>query len=124
MLKLDLKETETTAALVLAAVVADQVASERGFDICVTGLTDGLALEAPDTTDIIFQVFVAHLQRRVGLGFLVEQTGTTTATVRLDLACEEEGEENPVEDSGDVDTPPPPKKRGRPPGSKTRQPEA
>ena len=123
MLKLDLKETERTAALVLAAVVADQVASERGFDVCVTGLADGLALEAPDATDIIFQVFVVHLQRRVGLGFLVEQTGTTS--VRLDLARgEEEGEEEPVEDTGDVDTPPPPKKRGRPPGSKNRQPEA
>lgn len=129
MLKLDLKETEVTAGLVLAAVVADQTASSFGFDVCVQGLSGELAITVPDATDVLRQVFVAHLSRRLGQGFTVYDADDGLVIVALDMA-EDPAEESTVEpeaadeesavgpaapEIGSV-----PRRRGRPPGSKTQ----
>lgn len=147
MLKLDLKETEVTAGLVLAAVVADQTASSFGLDACVQGLSDSLTLTVPAATDVLRQVFAAHLSRRLGLGFTVSEAEDGLVTVALDMAedpvdvapeaaetfaadVQDPAEDNTVEPeaadeelavgpaSPEIGSAP--RRRGRPPGSKTR----
>jgi hypothetical protein len=144
MLKLDLKETEVTAGLLLAAVVADQTAANLDVGFCVCGLTDKLVGELPEATFVLRQVFITHLSRRLGQGFTVSDDDQGLVTVALDMADdtpeavettaadtveeaqggtnepEATNEEEPTADDQSPEIGAAPRRRGRPPGSRTR----
>lgn len=117
MLKLDLKETGVSAGLLLAAVVADQTAANLDVGFCVCGLNDKLVGKLPEATFVLRQVYITHLSRRLGQGFTVSDDDQGLVTVALDMAEEAESEPGNASVSGDA-----PRRRGRPPGSKTRPP--
>lgn len=117
MLKLDLKEAEAGAALVLAAVIAGQVAEDMGQRACIQGLADSLSVSLEDSTDRLREVYVAHLQRQLGQGFVVEAEEDGLVVVALDEAEEEPGEPEATvgQEGGEKPAEAPKKRRGRPP---------
>jgi hypothetical protein len=118
VLKLDLQETEAGAALVLAAVIADQTAENLGTGATVKGLNgNSLSVTLTDAGDRLCDVYVAHLERNLGQGFLVEVGDEGLVTIRLDEAEEEAAEEVEVGDESAAEEKPKPR-RGRPPKSK------
>lgn len=115
MLKLDLQETEAGAALVLAAVVAGQVAEDMGLTACIHGLADSLTVALGGASDRHREVYVAHLEKQLGQGFVVAIAEDGLVAVSLDLA----GEDEAPGDGGDGAVAEAPKKRrGRPPKAK------
>jgi len=79
-LNLELKDT-FPGALPLIAVVADQVAENLGVGVCIHDLNNQVALTVLDASDVLRQVFVVHLQRRVGPGFAVSEAENGLVTV-------------------------------------------
>lgn len=120
MLKLDLKETEIGAALVLAAVVAGQVAENLSVCACIQGLgPDSVGVTLYGAGEHLRGVFVTHLGRQLGVGFLVESDDDGLVTVRIDEAEEEVGAEEEGETAVEPKSKP---RRGRPPGKKPANP--
>lgn len=115
MLKLDLHETETGAALVLAAVVAGQVAEDMGLAACVHGLTDSLAVALEGASERHGEVYVAHLEKQLGQGFVVAFAEDGLVTVTLDLT---ESDEDASDGEDEAIAKVPKKRRGRPPKAK------
>jgi hypothetical protein len=122
MLTLNLKEVDPQAALVLAAMVADQTAVGLGLNACVTGLDEELAVELPGASDRLLEVFVAHLSRSLGEGFSVLSKSGTVGGERVVTVAPEAVEDEAQDTSEAVEDAPEalPRRRGRPPGSKTR----
>lgn len=126
MLKLDLKEAETGAALVLAAVIAGQVAEDMGQRACIQSLGAGsLGVTLEDASGRGREVFVAHLWDQLGQGFLLDNGEDGLVTISLDLADEADVTTGADAESEKDDGKAPvaeaaPKRRGRPPGSGKR----
>lgn len=125
---LDLKEAESGAALILAAVAADKVAGGIGTQVVVISInSQALTLDITDALSAdkarrYREVFAVHLEKQLGEGFLVElDVETGLVTVELDMVDGGDVVLEGLEKPGQGDGAAPVKRgRGRPPGSRNK----